>query len=73
MQVLNGTVVQGKLVLESADLPEGAEVTVLVREPGLPVRLPADLQAELEDALAEADRTEGISAEDLFDQLRKYG
>ncbi len=37
------------------------------------VCLPPDLQAELEDALDEADRTEGISAEDLFEQLRKYG
>jgi hypothetical protein len=73
MQVVNGTVIQGKLVLEDADLPEGAEVTVLVREQGSPVRLPADLQAELEEALDEADRTEGISAEDLFAQLRKYG
>ena len=73
MQVVNGTLIQGKLVLEDADLPEGAEVTVFVREPGSPVRLPADLQAELEDTLDEADRTEGISAEDLFEQLRKYG
>jgi hypothetical protein len=73
MQVVTGTVIKGKVVLESAELPEGAKVTVLVRESGAAVRLPADLQAELEDALDEADRTEGISAEDLFEQLRKYG
>lgn len=73
MQVLNGIVVEGKVMLESADLPEGAEVTVLVREPGSAVRLPPDLQAELEDAIDEADRADGISAEELFEQLRKYG
>ena len=73
MQVVNGTVVRGKVVLEGVDLPEGAEVTVLVRDHDSPVRLPAELRAELEDALDEADRFEGISAEELFDQLRKYG
>jgi hypothetical protein len=73
MQVITGTVVEGKVVLENADLPEGAEVTVFVRETDLPVRLPADLQSELEDALEEADHSEGITAEDLFEQLRKYG
>ena len=73
MQVVTGTVIKGKVVLESAELPEGAEVTVLVRESAAAVRLPADLQAELEDVIDEADRTEGISAEDLFEQLRKFG
>jgi len=73
MQVVTGTVVKGKIVLEGNDLPEGTEVTVLVRESGSAVQLPADLQAELDDALDEADRTEGISADELFAQLLKYG
>ena len=73
MKVVNCAAMQCKVVLEDADLPEGAEVTVLVRELGSHGLLPADLQAELEDALDEADRTEGISGTDLFDQLKKYG
>ena len=73
MQVVTGTVVKGKVVLEGDELPDGTEVTVLVREPGAAVQLPPDLQAELESALDEADRAEGISADDLFAQLRKYG
>jgi hypothetical protein len=34
------------------------------------VRLPPHLQAELELALEEADREEGISADDLFAELK---
>jgi hypothetical protein len=72
MQVLKGTVVGGKVVPESGSFPEGAEVAVFVPEVGS-VRLPPHLQRELEDALDEADREDGISAEELFAELRKYG
>ena len=37
------------------------------------MRLPPHLQAELESALEEADRLEGISAEQLFAELTKFG
>lgn len=37
------------------------------------VRLPSALQAELEEALEEADSEEGISGNELFRSLRKYG
>lgn len=37
------------------------------------VHLSTLLQKELEDALYEADREDGISAEELFAELRKYG
>ncbi len=72
MRVLTGTVVEGKVVLAGACLPEGATVTVFADQPGEMVRLPRQLQAELEAALDEADREEGISAEELFEQLEKY-
>jgi len=36
------------------------------------VRLPPHLQRELESALEESDREDGISAEALFAELRKY-
>ena len=35
------------------------------------VKLPAHLQVELEDALADADREEGISADELFAQIKE--
>lgn len=72
MQVITGTVVEGKVVLDGASLPEGTPVTVYPQEPGEVVRLPPHLQSELEQAIDEADREEGISAEVLFTQLKKY-
>ena len=72
MQVVTGTVVEGKVVLEGASLPEGTVVTVYAPQPEDVVCLPPLLQAELEQAIDEADRDEGISAEELFAQLEKY-
>ena len=73
MQVVTGTVVGGKVVLEGVSLPEGTVVTILAKSSEATVRLPPDLQAELEEALAEADREEGISGDELLEKLRKYG
>ena len=73
MQVVKGTVVGGKVVLETDSLPDGAEVAVVVTHSAESVRLPPHLQKELEDALDEADREDGISVEDLFTELRKLG
>lgn len=72
MQVLTGTVVEGKVVLDGSSLPDGAVVTVFAEQPGETVHLPPHLQAELEAAVDEADRDEGVSAEELFKQLEKY-
>lgn len=72
MQVLTGTVIEGKVVLDGVSLPDGAIVTVFAEQPGEAVRLPPHLQAELEAAIDEADREEGLSAEELFEQLKKY-
>ena len=73
MQVVTGTVVGGKVVLDGSSLPDGTPVTVFVPRDEATIRLPPHLQAELESALEEADRLEGISAEQLFAELTKYG
>ena len=72
MQVVTGTVVGGKVILEGVSLPEGTVVTIFAKESDEKVRLPPALQAELEEALEEADRDEGISGDELLDKLRKY-
>ena len=72
MHIVTGTVIDGKVVLDGASLPEGASVTVFARETDAPVRLPRHLQSELKQALAEADSEEGISAEELLEQLKQY-
>lgn len=71
MQVVTGTVVEGKVVLEGASLPEGTVVTVFAKDLEETVRLPSPLQAELEEALDEADREEGIYGDELLEKLRK--
>ncbi len=73
MRVVTGTVIEGKVVLEGVSLPEGTVVTVLTTDSGASVRLPLSLQAELDDALDEADLEDGISGDELLDKLRKYG
>ncbi len=73
MQVATGTVVDGKVVVEGLTLPEGTVVTVLTRDDEQTVRLsPAD-EAELLTALDEADLEEGVSAQELFARLRRFG
>ena len=73
MQVITGIVIDGKVVVEGVALQEGSLVTVFARDEESPVTLPPGEEAELLEALDEADREEGISAEELFDRLRKYG
>lgn len=73
MQLATGTVVNGKVVVEGLDLPEGTVVTVLTRDAEPPVKLSPEEEAELLQALEEADREEGISAEELFARLQRFG
>ena len=72
MQVVIGTVVGGKVILEGASLPEGTVVTIFAKDSDEKVRLSPALQSELEEALEEADRDEGISGDELLEKLRKY-
>ena len=73
MQLATGTVVDGKVVVEGLDLPEGTVVTVLTRDDDPPVKLSPEDEAELLQALEEADRHEGITAEELFARLQRFG
>ena len=71
MQLATGTVVDGKIVLEGATLPEGTVVTVLARDTGKTFDLPPELEAELAASIAEAERGETITAAELFERLRR--
>ena len=73
MQIASGTIVGGKVVVEGLSLPEGTTVTVLARGDEVAVRLSPQQETELLEALDQADREEGISAEDLFTRLRRFG
>ena len=73
MQIASGTIIDGKVIVEGLSLPEGTVVTVLARGDEIAARLPPQQEAELLDALDEADREEGISADELFARLRRFG
>ena len=69
MGITTGTVVERKVLIEGMTLPEGSVVTVITQEPQRGVRLSLEDEAELLEAIAEADRGETISMEELFARL----
>ena len=71
MGIATGTVVGGKVHVDGVTLPEGAVVTVLTREPRLGFTLSPEDEAELLESIAEADRGETISVEELFARLER--
>lgn len=71
MQLATGTVIDGKVVLEGATLPEGTVVTVLARDSAETFDLPPELETELAASIAEADRGETVTAEELLERLRR--
>lgn len=74
MKIATGKVVGGKVVLEGATFEEGTSVTVLARDGEDGVVLNPEEEAELLLAIAEADRGELISAEEVLAKLaRRHG
>jgi hypothetical protein len=71
MQLATGIVVGGKVIVEGGPLPEGAVVTILAREVDETFEVPPELEAELQASIAEADRGETISADELIERLRR--
>ena len=53
MQLATGTVIDGKIVLEGANFPEGTVVTVLARESDETFELSPELEAELAASIAD--------------------
>jgi hypothetical protein len=69
MQIASGRVVNGQVVVE-ADLPEGAEVTLLALDGEETFEVDAELEAVLLESIAQGDRGETIPAEELLRELR---
>lgn len=70
MQVATGTVVNGKIVVEGAVLAEGAVVTVLSRGAAEGFRLTREQEDELLEALAQIDRGESVTLEEVLRTLQ---
>ena len=71
MQLAIGTVIGGKIVVDGDPLPEGAIVTILARETDETFEVPPELEAELLESIAQAERGETISAEEVLKRLRR--
>lgn len=71
MQVATGTVIDGKIVLEGVPLPEGAVVTVVTRGADESFSLTPEQEDELLASMAEIDRGETVSLEELLSSLPK--
>jgi hypothetical protein len=66
---LTGKIVDGKVVVDRDLSPEGAAVTVIVHDDDMPELSPEQVQ-ELREAIADMERGDYITAEELLEELR---
>ena len=71
MKIATGTVVDGKVVLQGEALAEGAVVTVLAWEVDELFAVTAEDESQLLAAMAEADRGEVTSWDDIRCDLQR--
>ena len=72
MQVFTARVQGGTIVLhEGVELTEGSRVTVIAGETDTPFALSAADEAELAESIAEADRGDVISTDELLRRLSR--
>jgi len=72
MTLVRGHVEGGRIVLdEQVELPEGAEVEVALLDDDLSADERANIDANIDIGLAQADRGEGEPIEDVLEYLRK--
>ena len=70
MKVATGRVIEGKVVVDGVSLREGAVVTILTRDDEGTFELTPEEEAELLLSIAEADRGETVSAEEVLASIR---
>lgn len=73
MKVATGRVVGGKVVLEGEPLAEGSVVTVVAREDDETFEVSPEEERALLEAIAQADRGQVVSWDELREQLRRFG
>jgi hypothetical protein len=71
MTIVTGRVVNGHIEVDDFELPEGAEVTVLYGSDGPPLELTPELEAELDESIAEIERGEWVDGDDFLRELRR--
>ncbi len=73
MKVTTGIVVDGKIVVEGESLAEGSTVTVVLRDNEEAFELTPGEEDELLDSIAQIERGEFVSGEQLLERPRRFG
>jgi len=71
MQIASGKVIDGRVVVE-AELPEGADVTLIAVDGEETFEVSPQLEAIILDSIAQGRRGEVVDAEDLLRELRSH-
>jgi hypothetical protein len=71
MQLTTETVVGERIVIEGDPLPDGTVVTTLASESNATFVVPPELEPELLESIAEAERGDFIAADELLQRLRR--
>ncbi len=69
MKIASGKVVHGQIVYEG-ELPEGADITLIAREDEETFEVSPELRAVLLESIAQCERGETISADELLSEMR---
>lgn len=73
MKVATGVVVDGKVVVDGEALAEGSIVTVVLRDDEEAFELTSEEEKELLESIADIERGEFVSGEQLLERLRRLG
>jgi len=73
MRVASGRIVDGRVELTEATLPEGAAVTVLLPEPDETFEADAETEQMLLESIAQCERGETVPFEAVMEKLRRRG
>jgi hypothetical protein len=69
MQIASGKIVDGRVVVE-AELPEGADVTMIALDREETFEVTPELEAVILESMEQGRRGDIISADDLLSELR---
>jgi len=70
LAIYTGEVVDGKVIVKGALLAEGTHVTILVPDDEEPFDLTPDMEAEIEESIAQIERGEYVTWEGLRERLQ---
>ncbi len=73
MRMASGRVIDGRVDLLGAELPEGASVTVLLSEGDETFEVDEETEKMLLESIAQCDRGQTVPFESVLEELRRRG